>query len=35
MDLCVCVCVDTVAAHRNGTLLPLLKDAGALMIVET
>jgi len=32
---CVCVCVDTVAAHRNGTLLPLLKDAGALMIVET
>ncbi|CAK9860266.1 unnamed protein product [Sphagnum jensenii] len=28
-------CDDTVAAHRNGTLLPLLKDAGALMIVET
>ncbi|CAM6013490.1 unnamed protein product [Sphagnum balticum] len=28
-------CDDTVAGHGNGTLLPLLKDAGALMNVET
>jgi glutaredoxin 3 len=27
-------CDDTVAAHRNGTLVPMLKDAGAIIVVE-
>jgi hypothetical protein len=29
-----CCATDTVAAHRNGTLVPMLKDAGAIMVVE-
>jgi hypothetical protein len=29
-----CCATDTVAAHKNGTLVPMLKDAGAIIVVE-